>query len=171
MSVRPLTATFSIADPTYGIYFNLRLAKRGMKTHRSTSDRRVSWSSCLLMFKADDSIHSLLIICSFCEDVWEADGASVTALSGLRGQMDAMTCFHTSGSERNLASNFKSSVLGVIEGEWWFQMFTFFPPLSLKGFMRQAKFKYWSPLPKTDSAWLKNAITIVCMIKVRITQS
>lgn len=99
--------------------------KRGVKTHWSTSDRRVSWSSCLLMYKADDSVHSLLIICSFCEDVWEADRASVTALSGARGQMDAITCFHASGSERNLASNFKVQSLKWLKGSDEFK-FSFF---------------------------------------------
>lgn len=67
--------------------------------------------------KMKDDIHSLLIICSFCEDVWEVGGASFTAspeLAGMKGQMDAVVaCFvcwrgDASGSERNTGSDLSS---------------------------------------------------------------
>lgn len=47
------------------------------------------------MFNTDSDIHSLLLICSRCEDMWEAGGEYFTALpepTGLNGQMDAITC-------------------------------------------------------------------------------
>lgn len=62
------------------------------KTHWFTPDSAGSCSYCLLMCNTDD-ILSLLIVCSFYEDVWEASGIFFTALSELadmKGQMDAI---------------------------------------------------------------------------------
>lgn len=65
------------------------------------------------MYNTEDDIHSLLIICSFGEDVWEVGGVSFTAspgLAGMSGQMDAIAgfvrrCRDANGSERNIGSN------------------------------------------------------------------
>ena len=51
---------------------------------------------CEIVCDADDDIHSLLIMCRFCVDTWEAGRVSLTDLSeltGMKGQMDAITCF------------------------------------------------------------------------------
>lgn len=94
-----------------------------MKTYWSASDRSRDWSHRLQVYNSEDDIHSLLIICSFCEDVWEVGGASFTAspeLAGTKGQMDAVVaCFvcwrgDASGSERNSGSDLSSDYISTV---------------------------------------------------------
>lgn len=42
---------------------------------------------------SDDDIHSLLGMCIFCEDVWEAAGEAFTALSELTGLNRTDGCY------------------------------------------------------------------------------